>query len=200
MVRTTLLDTLGAGRHIAAQDVDALDMNPGMELVRFVVPKGGVNAERDWIQRWHDAMDAIGEDANDGCTDPDECRGRMVALVNHPIWQALGDGEGGYDDTLGNPWAPFAFNSGMNTIPTSRHECVALGIMDEDDQVQPDDNIDINENLEASAAKFSEQLQKALASGGFQIVKGILRLANRRSVMNSRAGLRSIKRMMEEAQ
>jgi hypothetical protein len=199
MVRTTLLDTLNAGRHIASQDPVALDLNPGLELVRMVVPKGGEAAERDWIQRWHDAMDEIGDDADHGCTDPDDAGGRMVALVNHPIWQALGDGAGGYEDTLGNAWAPFAFNSGMNTIAVPRGQCVALGIMDEDERVQPDDDIDINEDLQASVGKFDSALQDALKGGGLKIVKGILKIANRRQVSVARLSIKKILQLQEAA-
>lgn len=206
MVRTTLLDTLGFGRHVAGQDPIALDLNPAMELVRVVVPKGGEAAERDWIERWGAAMEDIGSDAEEGCTDPDEAEGRMVALVNHPIWQALGDGAGGYEDTLGNPWAPFAFNSGMNTIAVSRADAVELGIIDEDQQLEPDDDFDMNENLEASVAKFSSALTSELAVSGLELIKGVLRVANSRgesrqiiATFQRRAAINSLLNHLQEA-
>jgi len=178
MVRTTVLDTLGFGRHVAGQDQVALDVNPAWELIRMVEPKGGDAAKRPWHERWKAAMDDIGSDADGGCTDPDEDDGRMVALKNHPIWQALGDGAGGYDDSLGNPWPPFAFNSGMNVIDVPRRECAALGIMNENERVEPDTSFDMNENLEASVTKFDAAMQKALNGGGLKVVKGILKIAN----------------------
>jgi hypothetical protein len=179
MIETNVLDTLGAGQHVALQS--ALDSLPGLELVRSVVPKGGTAAERDWVQRWHDAMDAIDAAADAGCTDPDEAGGRMVALVNHPIWQALGDGAGGYADTLGNPWAPLAFNSGMSQLSVPREECVELGIMTDDQEIEPDHSIDLNAGLQANASRFSEALQQQLAGGGLQILDGVLRLVKNRA-------------------
>jgi hypothetical protein len=61
----------------------------------------------------------------------------MVALKDDPIWQALGDGDGGYDDTLGNPFAPFAFNSGYETLDVSRKESVSLGLIGENEHADP---------------------------------------------------------------
>jgi hypothetical protein len=186
MIETNVLDTLGAGQHIAGNDPVALEVNPAYELIRMIVPKGGVAAERDWIERWHDAMDAIGSDAESGCTDPDDAGGRMVALKNHPIWDALGDGAGGYADCLGNSWPPYAFNSGMNRIVVPRADCIELGILDEDEQVQPDDSIDLNENLQASAGKFGTALQAQLArQAGLELTDGVLRLVQNRALRNS---------------
>ncbi len=183
IVQTNVLDTLGAAQHVRAQDPVALDVNPGRELVRLRIPKGGEAAERDWVERWHDAMDEIGSDADHGCTDPDEADGRMVALVNHPIWQALGDGAGGHEgDALGNPWAPFALSSGMGQEPVPRDECIDLGILGENERLEPDDSIDINEGLEASADKFDAAMKDALVGGGVKLIDGILKIANRRRI------------------
>ena len=52
----------------------------------------------------------------------------MVALKSSPIWQALGDGVGGFKDTLGNPYPPFAYSSGMGWTDISRRECAELGL------------------------------------------------------------------------
>ena len=177
MIRTSVLDTLGFGQHVAAQDSAMLFTAPAQELVRFSEPKGGDAAKRDWIERWNAARDEAGEE---GSTDPDEAGGRMVALKNHPIWQALGDGAGDYDDTLGNPWPPFAFNSGMGVIPVTRADAVALGIIEPHEEVKPDHSFDMNENLEASVAKFSDAIKDELNQGGLKIVKGILKIANAR--------------------
>ena len=125
--------------------------------------------------------------ADTGCTDPDEADGRMVALVNHPIWPALGDGAGGYDDSLGNPWAPFAFNSGRGTEAVPRDECVELGIMGADDVVTPDRSIDINEGLEASVAKFDQAMQDALAGGGLRSSGAFSRLRPEMGACGERA-------------
>jgi len=63
--------------------------------------------------------------------------GRMAALKSSGIWQALGDGAGGYLDTLGNPYPPFAFNSNMWTRELSRAEAVELGLIEPDEPAQP---------------------------------------------------------------
>lgn len=174
MVETNVLDTLNFGRWKATQDQVALDVNPAWELVRMIETR----VQRDWQERWLAAAEATG--GFDGCTDPREAGGRMVALKNHPIWQALGDGEGGYDDTLGNPWPPFAFNSGMNVIDVSRDDAVALGIMGPDDTVKPSENHDLNESLEASTSRFDAELQTALANDDeLEMADGVLRLKNR---------------------
>ena len=54
----------------------------------------------------------------------------MVALKTSPIWQALGDGAGGYRDTLGNPYPPFAYGSGLAWADVSRDEAIELGLID----------------------------------------------------------------------
>ncbi len=163
IVETNVLDTLNFGRWESGQDQDSLDINPGWELVRMRDSK----VPRDWESRWDDA----GGEFFDG--------GRMIALKNDPVWQALGDGDGGYEDTLGNPWPPFAFNSGMSTIDVSRKECVELGVMEEDDTVNPIDGPDLNENLEASADQFDKDLLAVLEAAGLKIRDGILSLVDR---------------------
>ena len=58
----------------------------------------------------------------------------MCALKTSPIWQALADGAGGFDDTLGSPYPPFAFGSGMAWVNVRRSEwkriCQEEGIPD----------------------------------------------------------------------
>jgi hypothetical protein len=161
IVETNVLDTLGAGRFQAGQDPVAIEVNPGWELVR-VSP---ARVPRDWQQRWEDAGGTL-------------LGGRMVALKNDPIWQALGDGVGGYTDTLGNPWPPFAFSSGMNVVEVSADECEALGI--DVSQAGPADNPGLNDNLEASAERFDEELQAALDEDPeIEVSDGVLTLRNR---------------------
>ena len=56
------------------------------------------------------------------------CKGDFVALKGSPIWQEIGNGAGGFRDTLGNPFPPFAFSSTMTWVPVDRDECAALGL------------------------------------------------------------------------
>lgn len=129
--------TRGAGTFVKeAGDADVVEAYPAWELLRIYDrdvprgfrrdPKGGLMPMPgdDWESRWQAAG---GELIN----------GRMIALKNDPIWQALGDGVGGYTDTLGNPFPPFAFNSGYDVNNIGRVECIELGLMDEGDVAKP---------------------------------------------------------------
>ena len=161
--------TQGAGNFVAQNfDQTRLDEFPALELHRvydrevprgFKVGKGGAIVEdpdNDWPSRW----EAAGGELVDG---------RMVALKSDPIWQAIGDGDGGYEDTLGNPFAPFAFNSGFDTDEVSREDAVALGLMDDEDEAKPAD-FDFKSllNIEAASAAIRSPLQAA--AGDVQLV------------------------------
>ena len=90
---------------------------PAWELVRF---EGRAKPRQDWAARWRAAgaaVDFIGAAQN-----------RMVALKSSPIWQALGDGAGGFKDTLGNPYPPFAYSSGLDWMEVTAEECERLGL------------------------------------------------------------------------
>jgi hypothetical protein len=133
----------GAGRFVGDNGNDDLvQAYPALELVRFdhvFVPRGsgtGRNGpDNGWGPRFLAACDEAGDDA---AAKVFEETGRMVALRDSDVWQALGDGAGGYEDTLGNPFAPFAWNSGYDTKSISRKETIELGLMDElDDDGNP---------------------------------------------------------------
>lgn len=158
IVETNMLDTLGAGRHIAETSAVSLDVNPAWELVR-VSPR--VN-ERDWKARWKDAGEYVGWD---GALPGWKSGGRMLALKTSPIWQALGDGAGDYTDTLGNPWEPFAFNSGMGRVQIPRAEAERLGLILPGQVQQPDQSAEnINKNVSAGLKKFDEELRSIFAN------------------------------------
>jgi hypothetical protein len=159
IVETNVLDAQGYGRWLGTQNEMSLYGNPAWELVRMRFSK----VPRDWEQRWTDARDATEEE---GSTEAGE---RMVALKNHPIWQALGDGIGGYEDTLGNAWPPFAFNSGMTVIDVNRDDALALGIMDQETKIEPqEDPGGLDNSLEGSVAGYAEFITDAL-----RLVKGL---------------------------
>jgi hypothetical protein len=54
---------------------------------------------------------------------------RMIALKTSDVWQKLGDGAGGHDDTLGNPFPPFAFGSKYGLREVARDEALLLGLI-----------------------------------------------------------------------
>ena len=97
---------------------------PAWELVRYESRR----VPRDWPARWKAAGDSV------GWVGASRDFGEMVALKNSPIWQALGDGAGGYKDTLGNPYPPFAFTSGMFWDGVRRDRCIALGLIGPNDR------------------------------------------------------------------
>ncbi len=137
----------GAAQHVAQNfDETRLDEFPALEFHRVYerdVPRGTElvkgapqtwNAWDDADGRWQAACDEAGDEAAQQVFDD---TGRCVALKSSGVWQALGDGAGGYDDTLGNPFAPFAFNSGWMTDEVPRAEAVELGLLEEDDEAEP---------------------------------------------------------------
>lgn len=77
---------------------------------------------KDWPARWKAAGESVGWVGAH--------RLRMVALKDSPIWQALGNGAGGYRDTLGNPYPPFAFGSSYGWREVSFAEARQLGLID----------------------------------------------------------------------
>ncbi len=107
---------------IAQADTPAtLDLYPAWRLERYI---GRRVPRLDWWQRWQSAGSA---------TDWQGASQReMVALKRSPIWQALGDGAGGYTDTLGNPFPPFAYGSGLDWSPVDADTAADLGLAPED--------------------------------------------------------------------
>lgn len=83
---------------------------------------------------------------------------RMIAPKGSDVWIKLGEGAGGYKDTLGNPFAPFAFGSGYGLREVPRAECLLIGVIEEGDE----------------AARMPVTLQKALKAQAKQIDPKIL--------------------------
>lgn len=71
----------------------------------------------NWKARWAAAGAAVGWNG--------AVKNAMMALKSSPIWKALADGAGGYRDTIGSPYPPFAFGSGMAWVNVSRREWIA---------------------------------------------------------------------------
>ena len=82
----------------------ALKLFPAQELKR-----GGARKKpRDWKQRWRDAGGKLID-------------GRMVALVEDPIWARL--------SRWGDPLPPYDYNSGMKLFKVSRANAIRLGLL-----------------------------------------------------------------------
>lgn len=127
----------GAGTYVRNNQPEVVDAWPALEFRRLFareVPRGmkkkkGVlvpDPDQDWPTRWTAAAEESGDvDAQRIL----EETGRMIALKASPIWKSLGDGAGGYKDTLHNPFEPFAFNSGFSVKNISLLESQKLGLI-----------------------------------------------------------------------
>ena len=111
----------------------------------------------DWPYRWQAAGDAVGWES--ALTLRGITGSRMIALKSSPIWAALGAGAGGYTDTLGNPYPPFAYGSGLDWDEVDRDECIALGLISADE--------DIAAPGSQSLSPGGKDIQEAIARYGF---------------------------------
>jgi hypothetical protein len=103
----------GYGNWAQGQDPAVLDEWPGSELVRH---EGRVNERPDWPRRFVAAGGRL-------------YGGRMIALKDSPVWTRL--------SRFGLPYPPFDYNSGMGLDDVDRDECIALGLIDRDRQIEP---------------------------------------------------------------
>jgi hypothetical protein len=154
----------------------ALRQFPCWELVRIYpreIPRGqrkGAKGrlvdvpEDSWPERWERA----GGELIDG---------RMIARKDSPIWDALGDASN-FDDGLDTAYPPFAFNSGMGWMEVARGECISLGIIDPEEQVEPPIEGNLNDQFEAGSGIDKDFLQSLSDELGGEIKAGKLRLAN----------------------
>lgn len=141
---------------INAQDESSVYAVPAWELLRF----GQRRVPRDWPERWKAAGDAV------GWVGASRNYGTMVALKDSPIWAALGNGAGGYRDTLGNPYPPFAFSSGMAWAGVLRRDCIRMGLIGPDDRP----GVPAKVGVAPTADELAEASQRAGmdVSGGLQ--------------------------------
>jgi len=138
------------------QTEGVLHQFPAWELTRV---SGRSMPRSDWPARWAAAGSSCGFEG--------ALQDRFIALKNSPIWQALGDGEGGYRDTLLNPYPPFAYGSGMGWVAVARDQCVALGLIDADEEVGRPDGASLSptERELADAAERFGLTEESLMEG-----------------------------------
>ena len=106
------------------QSDDVVYLYPAWELTRF---ETRAKPRVDWYDRWTAAGNSCGFEG--------ALKDNLIALKSSPIWAALGNGAGGYRDTLGNPYPPFAFGSGMDWDDVDRERCIELGLVKEDEEI-----------------------------------------------------------------
>ena len=112
---------------ISLETEDTLDMFPAWELTRADAP---AKPREDWPARWSAAGESVGwEGARKGVYYGSGVGIGFVALKSSPIWAALGSGVGGFRDTLGNPYPPFAFGSYMDWVDVDRETAEQLGLI-----------------------------------------------------------------------
>ena len=138
ILKTNELMLHGAAKNIWGNEAEAREQYPAWELVRVAaveVPRGMIRrgkglipvAENAWDTangRWQAAASAAGDEEALKIFEATE---RMVARKDSDVWQQLGEGAGGYEDTLGNDYEPFAYNSGMGRVEVSAKEFADLG-------------------------------------------------------------------------
>ena len=86
---------------LSLETEDTLDMFPAWELTRADSP---AKPREDWPARWNAAGNSVNwEGARKSIYYGSGVGIGFVALKSSPIWQALGNGVGGFRDTLVNP-------------------------------------------------------------------------------------------------
>lgn len=134
IVRTRMEMAQGRAFHKRGQQKNILNAWPAKELIRIEERL----KPRDWIARWQEAGGMLID-------------GRMVALKNDPIWIRL--------SRFGQPYPPYDFNSGMGDREIDREESITLGLLEPDQQLEPDDE---EARLEASVTDLSPEFKGAL--------------------------------------
>lgn len=147
----TNVDTArGYGWREQGMQADVLDEWPAQELYRAFGPSDA-SKQRDWAARWAEVGGQF-------------FGGRMIALKTDPVWERLGD-PGKFPDGLGNPYPPFAFNSGMDVRDIDRAEAEDLGLIDASTELFPQP-LDLNADLAASPDVRAGWLKDALTETG----------------------------------
>ena len=122
IVKTQRRMAQSLGQLVAGSTPGQLRRYPAWHLIRV---GRRLEPRDDWDRRWIAAGSATGWQG--------ACKDTWIALKSSPIWAALGEGAGGFRDAIGNPFPPFAFGSGMGWKRVSRAECIALGLIEDEE-------------------------------------------------------------------
>lgn len=125
LILDTNRQTAASVARLWSQTAATVDAYPAWELTRL---EDRHAPRADWQRRWRAAGEAVGWEGalRTSGIYPDW---GMVALKSSPIWAALGNGAGGFRDTLGNPYPPFAYGSGLDWSDVERERCERLGLI-----------------------------------------------------------------------
>ena len=152
-----------------SEQTDAtLNLFPAWELTRLetrTVPRA------DWMQRWTAAGNSVNWEG--------AVKRPMIALKSSPIWAALGNGAGGFTDTLGNPYPPFAYSSGMDWLDVDRETCEKLGLLLGRDATAPNDGDETGRGRlgRASLSPGEQDIADAIKRYGFTSIGDGLEVA-----------------------
>jgi hypothetical protein len=121
----TLSHVASAAGHYRLQNSDPVrvDEFPALEFLKVYDREP---PEKTWKARWQAACAAANDEK---ATKVFAKTRRMVALKSSSVWQQLGDGAGGYEDTLENRFPPFISDSGFDVDEISRKEAQELGLI-----------------------------------------------------------------------
>lgn len=167
VLETNVRIAQGYAQTLAGSAPYARTAYPAWELVRLYlrdVPRGSAESHSiGWQRRWSDAGESV---AWDGALQDE-----MIARKDSPIWPALGAGAGGYTDTLGNGFPPFAFRSGYAWKAVSRERAVGLKLIQRgNSQVQPvaatltPGQKEVSRIVEAMPTDLRAELERELAA------------------------------------
>lgn len=161
LILRTNRQTAASVSQIQSQTSDTIDDYPGWELRRF----SGRRAPReDWHRRWEAAGNSVGWEGAARHTG-DYPEWSFIALKNSPIWGALGDGAGGFRDTLGNPYPPFAYASGLAWDDVERARCEELGLIGRGEKISMRKDVDMSPD--------ADEISEARERTGFDISEGL---------------------------
>ena len=122
LAKTTRVDLVVKTSRMASESLKQLEeaadpiqksLNPAWELMRDEYRK----EPRNWDAIWNEAANRVMWQGV--CKDTS----RMIALKDSPIWNELGTG---FDDSIGNPYPPFFFGSGMGWEVCTEEELEGL--------------------------------------------------------------------------
>jgi hypothetical protein len=126
VLETNVRMAQGYGYWAQGQDAEVLDLYPAQELYRAEARK----EERDWgisaNGRWVTAAREVGDTK---AIEVWGSTGRMIARKDSGIWVKL--------SRFGQPYPPFDYNSGMDIRDVDRQTAIDLGVIQKEDQVQP---------------------------------------------------------------
>ncbi|HEY0966932.1 MAG TPA: hypothetical protein VGE76_16315 [Opitutaceae bacterium] len=148
IIETNVATAQGYGWREQGMQPDVLDEYPAQELFRAFGPPDS-SKRRNWAERWAEAGGRFYGD-------------RMIALKTDPVWRRLGSM---FDDSLGNDYPPFAFNSGMDVRDIGREEAEELGLIDPGTELFPQP-LDLNAELKASPEVRDGWLRQAVEDTG----------------------------------